>query len=154
MPAFAVNTLVKKALGRPGIDHPHLETIFARGIDPSQRPRPCRAATGVAIARQCGNTPTPRIGSSWRPLSRPSSIDPATCCSSGSALWTILEHEEMHQETFGYICHHVHHELKRRPAGYTSSAASPSTPDLSRRVAVPAGAATLGTDLRTALFAG
>src|SRR5512134_1015400 len=33
LPAFAVNTLVKKALGRTGID-PHLEEIFARGIDP------------------------------------------------------------------------------------------------------------------------
>jgi hypothetical protein len=33
VPAFAVNTFVKKALGWPGIDA-HLETIFARGIDP------------------------------------------------------------------------------------------------------------------------
>ena len=33
LPAFAVNTLIKKALGRPGVDE-HLETIFARGIDP------------------------------------------------------------------------------------------------------------------------
>ena len=33
IPAFAVNTLVKKALGKPGIDE-HLELIFARGIDP------------------------------------------------------------------------------------------------------------------------
>lgn len=33
IPAFAVNTLVKKALGKPGIDE-HLEIIFARGIDP------------------------------------------------------------------------------------------------------------------------
>ena len=35
LPAFAVNTLIRKGLGRPGID-PHLETIFARGIDPEQ----------------------------------------------------------------------------------------------------------------------
>ncbi len=33
LPAFAVNTLIKNALGQPGIDD-HLETIFARGIDP------------------------------------------------------------------------------------------------------------------------
>src|SRR5664279_1691181 len=31
--AFAVNTLVKSALSRPGID-PHLERLFERGIDP------------------------------------------------------------------------------------------------------------------------
>src|SRR5882762_9850319 len=35
LPAFAVNTLIKKGLERPGIDE-HLETIFARGIDPEQ----------------------------------------------------------------------------------------------------------------------
>ena len=31
--AFSVNTLLKKALGEPGID-PGLEVLFARGIDP------------------------------------------------------------------------------------------------------------------------
>ena len=35
LPAFAVNTLLKKGLGQPGIDA-HLETIFARGIDPDE----------------------------------------------------------------------------------------------------------------------
>jgi hypothetical protein len=33
LPAFAVNTLIKRGLGRPGIDA-HLERIFERGIDP------------------------------------------------------------------------------------------------------------------------
>ena len=33
LPAFAVNTLIKKGLGAPGIDS-HLEQVFARGIDP------------------------------------------------------------------------------------------------------------------------
>src|SRR6188508_3420605 len=33
LPAFAVNTLIRKALGAPGVD-PQLEVIFARGIDP------------------------------------------------------------------------------------------------------------------------
>ena len=35
--AFSVNTLIKKALGRPGIDA-ELEVLFARGIDPEQVP--------------------------------------------------------------------------------------------------------------------
>src|SRR6188768_1684339 len=34
LPAFSFNTLVKRGLGRPSID-PTLETLFARGIDPS-----------------------------------------------------------------------------------------------------------------------
>src|SRR5687768_17434868 len=33
LPAFSLNTLVKKALGREGVD-PALEKLFARGIDP------------------------------------------------------------------------------------------------------------------------
>src|SRR5947199_6366433 len=35
LPAFSFNTLVKKALGGPGIDA-RLESIFARGIDPHE----------------------------------------------------------------------------------------------------------------------
>ena len=35
LPAFSFNTLVKKALGRPGIDE-RLESLFARGIDPHE----------------------------------------------------------------------------------------------------------------------
>src|SRR5919112_529439 len=34
LPAFSFNTLVKRGLGCPGIDE-RLETLFARGIDPS-----------------------------------------------------------------------------------------------------------------------
>jgi len=35
LPAFSFNTLIKRALGRPGIDA-RLEQVFARGIDPSE----------------------------------------------------------------------------------------------------------------------
>jgi iron(II)-dependent oxidoreductase len=49
MPAFAVNTLIKKGLGRSGIDE-HLERIFARGIDP----------TSEAYATARGNPAGPR----------------------------------------------------------------------------------------------
>ena len=35
LPAFSLNTLVKKALGRPGLDE-SLERLFARGIDPDE----------------------------------------------------------------------------------------------------------------------
>ena len=33
LPGFSLNTFVKKALGRPGVDAA-LERLFARGIDP------------------------------------------------------------------------------------------------------------------------
>src|SRR6185503_1997980 len=35
LPAFSFNTLIKRALGRPGIDA-RLEQLFARGIDPAE----------------------------------------------------------------------------------------------------------------------
>ena len=154
MPAFAVNTLVKKALGRPGIDT-DLETIFARGIDPESE------ATAVArgnpawpsreTVRQYADAADRLVLDAIESadLDRPGHplLDRA------QALWTILEHEEMHQETLGYIWHQVPHHLKRKPAGYTSPAAPSAAADLSRRVRIPTGVATLGTDQRTAIFA-
>src|SRR3972149_11797683 len=41
LPAFSFNTLVKRALGRPGIDA-RLERLFARGIDPATPGTPPR----------------------------------------------------------------------------------------------------------------
>ena len=38
LPGFSVNTLIKKGLGRPGVDA-RLEEIFARGIDPEDESR-------------------------------------------------------------------------------------------------------------------
>src|SRR5438034_7866138 len=35
LPAFSFNTLIKRALGQPGIDA-RLEQLFARGIDPAE----------------------------------------------------------------------------------------------------------------------
>lgn len=176
IPAFAVNTLLKNALGEPGIDA-HLETIFARGIDPESEAtaiargnpawpsrntvRQYAAAADERILRAIDSADLERPG---HPL-----LDRA------QALWTILEHEEMHQETFGYICHQVPYALKSAPAGYqasrvesglsrTSSSGagvgsgfsriSPTTSaDLSRRVRVPAGTATLGTNPAVEPFA-
>ena len=48
LPGFSFNTLVKKALGRPGIDA-RLEALFARGIDPHES-----AAGGPQGARSAG----------------------------------------------------------------------------------------------------
>src|SRR6185295_13981639 len=38
LPAFSCNTLLKSALGRPGIDR-RFEVLFARGIDPDEAGR-------------------------------------------------------------------------------------------------------------------
>ena len=61
------------------------------------------------------------------------------------AVFTILEHEAMHQETLLYMWHRLPFEQKQRPAGYraarrgrVAARANGST--------IPAGRATLGVD--------
>ena len=63
LPAFSFNTLVKRALGRPGIDA-RLEQLFARGIDPDDSYTPDAASN-----------PWP----SRSEVPRPSSDGPARC---------------------------------------------------------------------------
>ena len=114
VPAFSVNTLIKKALGRPGVDE-HLETIFARGIDPESEATsvargnpawPSRAEVRQYVERR---GPSDREGDLVRRSRARLAI---RCCDQARALWTILEHEEMHQETLGYIWHQVPYSLQ------------------------------------------
>jgi ergothioneine biosynthesis protein EgtB len=154
IPAFAVNTLIRKALGRPGIDA-HLETIFARGIDPESEAasvaRGNPAWPSRAVVREYAEAADALIGDAIRSadLDRPGHpmLDQA------QALWTILEHEEMHQETLAYIWHQVPYMRKRRPEGYVTVTPPGARVDVSLRVPVPAGPATLGTDVAEAAFA-
>ena len=154
VPAFAVNTLIKKALGRPGIDA-HLETIFARGIDPETE--------ATSVARGDPAWPSRKDVHQYveaadrliadaivsADLERPG--DPML--EQARALWTILEHEEMHQETLGYIWHQVPYAHKRMPQGYRTDVPSSARANASLRARIPSGVATLGTDLREAAFA-
>jgi formylglycine-generating enzyme required for sulfatase activity len=147
LPAFAVNTLVKRGLGRPGIDE-RLETIFARGIDPDSEATavargnpawPSRAEVrdyaGAADALLADAIASAPIERGDRPLLR-----------DAQALWAILEHEEMHQETLAYMFHQLDPSLKRKPEIYVTlpprlaAAVAPSA-----SVRIPAGEATLGT---------
>jgi ergothioneine biosynthesis protein EgtB len=154
IPAFAVNTLIKKALGWRGIDE-HLETIFARGIDPDSE--------AASVARGNPAWPSRRevhqyVEAADRLIERAISSadlerpgDPML--DQGRALWTILEHEEMHQETLGYIWHQVPYSCKRRPSGYRADAVPRTQADVSQHALIPAGMATLGTDPRENAFA-
>src|SRR6266705_5935297 len=147
LPAFAVNTLIKKGLGRPGIDE-HLETIFARGIDPEQeraavaRGNPAwpdrdavRAYADTADARLEDAIATADVARADHPLLR-----------DAQAVWAIIEHEEMHQETLAYMWHRVPYDWKVKPPQYVTlpPRLARGVPQPSRAV-VPAGTATLGT---------
>jgi ergothioneine biosynthesis protein EgtB len=154
IPAFTVNTLVKRALGRPGIDA-HLETIFARGIDPESE--------ATAVAR--GNPAWPSraevrayveaADALVEDAIRSADLDrPGHELLDGAqALWTVLEHEEMHQETLAYIWHQVPYGLKRRPAGYTTLVPGDGPSTVPDRVRIPEGIATLGSETRDTPFA-
>ena len=115
LPAFSVNTLVKRGLGRPGID-PAYEVLFERGIDPEDEaavpggtrwpPREAILAYGDAADRivfdaladaDIDREDNPMLGR-------------------GLAAWTILEHEPMHHETLDYMWRRLPYEKKIRPA--------------------------------------
>lgn len=154
IPAFAINTLIKKALGRRGVDE-RLETIFARGIDPDSE--------ATAIAR--GNPAWPSretvqeyVTAADRLLldaiDRDDLVRPGhPLLDQAQALWTVLEHEEMHQETLAYIWHQLPGARKRAPGGYTAATHAVASTPLSPRVHIPSGIATLGTEIGQDTFA-
>ena len=142
LPAFSLNTLVKKALERPGVDD-SLEQLFARGIDPdeasdgSSKPFawPDRArvrgfvdAADALVLDALANADLERPG---HPL-----LDRS------NAVFTILEHEAMHQETLLYMWHRLPYTQKRRPADY--SVTTHGAPATNEPIAVPRGLARLG----------
>jgi gamma-glutamyl hercynylcysteine S-oxide synthase len=143
LPAFSVNTLLKKALGRPAVDE-RLEGLFARGIDPEDetsasrsyraewptRDEVCRfaATCDALILDALANAPLEQPG---HPLLH-----------EAQAVYAILEHEAMHQETMLYMWHQLPCEHKRAPAAMSADV-SGTTP-ASSTATVPAGRATLG----------
>lgn len=144
LPAFSFNTLVKRGLGEASID-PELETLFARGIDPSED----QAGRGDghrwpsrATVRQFAAEADRRVRAALErtDLDRPG--DPLLHRS--EAAFAILEHEAMHQETLLYMWHRLPLEQKQRPTGYRPIAegAVPAQ----EWIDIPRGHATLGAN--------
>ena len=152
LPGFSFNTLVRKALGGASIDA-GLERLFARGIDPPE-----------SVAAQ-PHTPPPQADWPPREMVRAFAAEADRLVidalqhadiespghpllDRGEAVFAILEHEEMHQETLRYMWHRLPFAQKAAPAGYhprTEGAIAPA-----EWIRVPAGRATLGVD-RTAI---
>ena len=160
LPAFGFNTLVRKTLGEPGID-PALELLFARGIDPDERaaganpgaaggpgvdvprwPEPAAVERFAAEADERVEAALTRLG-----LDDPNADPGALAPPVREAVFTILEHEAMHQETLMYMWHRVPLSEKRRPPNYAPRVGSerPRAPDF---VEVPGGMVTLGATRR------
>ncbi|HMD03051.1 MAG TPA: SUMF1/EgtB/PvdO family nonheme iron enzyme [Candidatus Baltobacteraceae bacterium] len=143
IPAFGYRKLLREGLGAPFIDE-RLEVLFARGIDPAslddakrhQREEwPARSVV-QAFGAECD-------AAILRALATADLTDERSpVLVRGQAAFTILEHEEMHHETFMYLMHRLPLERKRRRA--SGSAFAEGAPFASGRVAIPAGRATLG----------
>jgi ergothioneine biosynthesis protein EgtB len=152
LPAFSLNTLVKRALGGPGID-PALERLFARGIDPRED---AGAANGHGPDvrwpdRDAVRRFTARADACvMEALERIDADGPDPASPEGrrlsDAVHTILEHEVMHQETLLYMWHRLAFDLKRRPAGYGPARSNSAPVPAAEMLDVPAGKATIGVD--------
>jgi iron(II)-dependent oxidoreductase len=143
--AFAFNTLVKRALGRPGIDE-RLERLFARGIDPHEQ-----GAGGAEAADAWPSRETVRQfnGEAERQVAEALGRDDLSrpghpLLDRAEAVFAILEHEAMHQETLLYMWQRLPFDQKKRPAGYTPK--TEGRMPAQEWVTVPAGRATLGVD--------
>ena len=152
IPAFSVNCFLKKALGHRGLDR-ELEVLFARGIDPSDQTAAEQSAiaewpTRSVVQEYSGRADTAILGA----------LDSATIEGDGNAVlqrgqgvFTMLEHEVMHQETLLYMWHRFPVAKKRRPASATRPITNGASPPRSS-VRVPAGRATLGAEIDDVRF--
>jgi len=141
LPAFSLNTLVKKALGRPGIDET-LERLFARGIDPDHeqvagRPFTWPERTQVRAFADAADASVLDV------LAHADLDVPGHALLDGAeAVYTILEHEAMHQETLLYMWQRLPLHQKRAPADY--AIVNERTTTSNAPLPVPAGTAVLG----------
>lgn len=143
MPAFAVNTLLKRGLGDPALDAEY-ERLFERGIDPEDdaalapgaRPWPSR----IEI-RSYGARAEQAVREALE--SRDIADERNPVLAAGLAAYTVLEHEAMHQETLHYIWHRLDYDQKVRPLRLPAPwiGGEPPPP---RSVRVSGGIATLG----------
>ena len=154
IPGFSFNTLVKRTLGLPGIDA-EFETLFARGIDPDE-------PSGAVLRRPADNAarwPSRERVRGFadeadrhveRALMNAALGDVARDARLREAVFTILEHEAMHQETLLYMWHRLPFAQKKPPDGYRPRVEAPSP--VSEWIEVPGGCATLGVDRSAILF--
>jgi len=175
LPGFSFNTLVKKGLNRPSIDA-RLETLFARGIDPHETTAATKSEVGSlkSARRQTSgvrlSVPDPAARPDGWPardevhafadeadrqvidallhadVDRPG--DPLL--DRADAVFTILEHEVMHQETLLYMWQRLPFDQKRTPAGYHARVDGAAPP--SEWIELPGGCATLGVERGTNAF--
>lgn len=145
LPAFSINTLIKLALRRRGIND-QFEILFARGIDPADEAA-AKSPTDVwpqrADVLAYGRTADSLIESA---LANDTLVNDAIPQLRGAeAVFAILEHEQMHHETLLYMFHNLPFGEKRaRPPLVSGVPPSSFNAAANGLVDIPAGLATLG----------
>ena len=144
LPAFAVNTLIKLALKREGIDA-EFETLFARGIDPEDEAA-AKTPTDFWPAREdvqaYGREADDLIVRAMCDGPIDDGLVPERM--NAEAALTIVEHELMHQETLLYLFHELPYERKNPIAPLRANGDLPRGEIVKDMVRIPAGEATLG----------
>ena len=157
LPGFSFNTLVKKGLGGESID-PGLETLFARGIDPHESSgsgqRPSATNRQPAVASHESQWPSRAAVQAFADEADRRVIDALAngeidkagdpLLERAEAVFAILEHEAMHQETLLYMWHRLPFAQKRKPTGYVPRVGGSAPPQ--EWTPVPGGRVTLGVD--------
>lgn len=146
IPAFGINTLWKRALGGEPIDA-RFEKLFERGIDPEEEA--LAGGSGAAWPsrpeiRRYGEEADRRLREAI--AHRPLVAESTPMLRKGQALYTVLEHEVMHQETLHYMWRRQPYERKRARDGAPAPDRGSDSAPARRTVIVPTGTATLGAD--------
>ncbi|HEY2325088.1 MAG TPA: SUMF1/EgtB/PvdO family nonheme iron enzyme [Thermoanaerobaculia bacterium] len=145
LPAFNVNTLIKLALREPGIDD-HYEILFARGIDPEDEVS-AKSPTDLWPTRNCVQKYGAQSDELIERALTSATIEDENVpqLRGGEAALAILEHEQMHHETFLYMMHNLPYEKKRNVGrALARPGRAEARPTSQELIAIPAGVATLG----------
>jgi iron(II)-dependent oxidoreductase len=128
--AFDWNQLGRRHLGLPSF-HPTFDRLFERGIDPEPGQLPSDVPSdwpSAAEVQSYNNRVREKLDTTWEetPLERRQ---------------MVIEHRQMHAETFAYMLHNLAAGKKFRQAQPPLPALAPAQPAL---LTIPAGYATLG----------
>jgi ergothioneine biosynthesis protein EgtB len=147
IPAFSINSLIKRGLGRDGLDE-DLEQLFARGIDPEDQDSSDRVAIRTWPKRETVQQYADDADRAILDALEHAEIERSghPVLHRGQAVFTVIEHEELHQETLAYMWHRLPLSRKRRPRDAGVSITDGAVPE-PEQVKISAGRATLGAML-------
>lgn len=110
--------------------NPAFDNLFAFGIDPEP---------GCLPSDTPGDWPAPPEVARYNTGVR-EAVDRALPLASEDLAHMMVEHRQMHAETFAYMLHNLPHEKKKGPRELTETLAPPRA----KMIEIPAGRATLG----------